>query len=226
MSCTPKFSLNNYKSLKFWAVRHCNINKNDIISNIEKIYKRNPEVIQNKATKEAIEFYKLAGEVVKEYHKLKGLVHFDLYPEMVLLGIINTEYDLIDLLLEFFMNRFPRFFICLEKKDWIFIGTKRTDIKFKYPVYKNKYYKIKNLDFNEFLEFINKNTNLRIDLGNFNNKDWINYYNSQYIKSRKNLRLAKQLLPIKFKKKTSLEHEFFIFDKEKYASKKISDYFD
>ena len=226
MSCSPGIPNDNYESLMFWAQRHKKSHQNNLLSRVEKIYNKNPELIRGKVIDDAKKFHKIAREVALEFNRLKGFLHFKLFPEMVLFGEVETDHDIIDLLLNFFIKRFPEFFICLQKSDIIYLGTYRKDVSLNYKTYKNQYYRLKKIKLIKFLDYLKKNCDKKINLGQFTGDNWIEYYNSQYIESRKNIKLAKKTLPLKLRNQLNLEHEFNIIYKKKSSIKPITDYFE
>ncbi|MHA1310440.1 MAG: DUF4130 domain-containing protein [Candidatus Helarchaeota archaeon] len=227
MSYNLKLFRNDINNLIFWAKRHKNAKNSNLIEKIMTNYVKNPDLFINKVSLEAKNLYKMAGEVATEFHRVKGWAHFELFPEMILMSTINSEHDIYDLLLGFFCNRFPEFFICLKNKFQIYLGTKKTDIKINYRRFKKKFYILNEKEFDTFLKFIKKNTSKRINLGKFSKNDWKYYYNSQYIQEKRNVKFAKNLMPLKMQKILNLDHEFNIFKKEERKTiKKITDYFE
>ena len=219
---------NEYKRVLFWAKRHKDFNKGDIEKRIEYIYKKDPMFIYNKGSDIVKKFYKLYGEVRSEFHKIKGFTHFKLIKGIVLLAEVDAEHDIYDLLLNFYIKRFPEFVICIKKNNKIYFGTGKKDIKFRFARYKDKFYTIDYNDFENLIKYIEYNVDKMIDLGKFKEEYWRKYYDSQYIKARKNIKLAKSILPKKYKNKIDLDFEFEKLELETKSTsqKKITDFLD
>ncbi|MBD3229483.1 MAG: DUF4130 domain-containing protein [Candidatus Lokiarchaeota archaeon] len=224
MSCTPGIPNNNYDVLMFWARRH-KMSNDHLLKRITRIYSKKPEFITNKLVEEAKKFHKIAREVALEYHRLRGYIHFELLLNLILFADINPEHKIIDILLNFFSNRFPKFIICFKNNNKIFLKTHRTDIEFKFEQNKNKYYILNNEHFSQLKKYLDK-FDSKMDLGEFSDDFWKKYYDSQYIETRDNIKLAKKLLPKKLRGKTKLEHEFYMINNRKYKKKEITDYFE
>jgi hypothetical protein len=167
----------------------------------------------------------MGREVALELHRIKSFLRFEFYPEMFLFSKLNAEHDIVDLLLNFFTNRFPEFFIGLRKNNIIYLGTNRKDVKITIPKYKNRHYKLISSKLPVFLDYLREVSDKKLDFGDFTVKIYHMYYDSQYISTRKNIKAAKKFLPDKLRSLIDQEYEFQMINKKNQGNKKITDYF-
>lgn len=217
--------------------RHRKINRRNFKVLLEKYEKENLEVTTY-STKNSIsyEFNKKYNEVIREYNKMRGYIRFkEVFPEMILISRnILIEHRIGDLLANYFAKRYPQFCILILCNNKAFISSCRNDLSFpfkkykKYQVWYKKFY-----DYEKFIEkfrySVQNQIEDRIDVYGFSEKDFNeSYYDIQYIRERKNITHALNMMPWKYQKKANLKYEQKAFLKEKmnYKNKKsITDYY-
>lgn len=183
--------------------RHRKSQRDDLVSRVKPVLERDPAIIQNKMTKVAREFYRRGKEVMNELYRLNAFIRFDVYPEYLLVSEIRPEHNIVDLMFYYFWRRYPDFIILLFDKQHGYCSTKRPDIQFA-SLKQEKNYWIFNRNQYTLVEIrtwiIPQLPNL-FDVGSFTPTTWERYYDSQYIKDRKNVKLARKALPMKMIKK-------------------------
>jgi probable DNA metabolism protein len=173
--------------------------KNDLL--VERAleeFKKNPFKFLSKQSIISKELFKRNKEVLEEILKLKAFTRFQHFPEMLLFAEANPKHDTINFVLNYFSEKFPTFIIAFFVNNKLLIKTKRKDVFL--PKEKNFFSK------NQAIEWarikIREQLSERILLSiEWMEKYWSKYYDSQFIESRKNLKLAKQLMPLKFLEK-------------------------
>lgn len=215
------FNLKKSKIL-FMIPRHhaflhqSNNNKKEILRKLENL---SDEILESKVTLDAKKYYQMARSVSREIHYHKMFTRLKIERNSILVGIINPEHKIEDLILKFFYNRFPKFTIILnsiKKKTIYFIGPaelreklkKKEGIIFKLEkdcVLGKSKLKLENvisillpiLKDNKFFDGI---IDTDLDL----TKLFKEFYDSQHIDSRENYRLFIQNMPKKYKKKKDM----------------------
>ncbi|NVM55054.1 MAG: DUF4130 domain-containing protein [Candidatus Helarchaeota archaeon] len=208
------------------ASRHRKSQRDDLIPRVKKILKENPAVIHNKMTKLAKQFYLRGREVMGEYHRLNAFVRFEVYPEYLLVSEVRPDHDVIDLIFNYFRRRYPDFIILFYDVDYGNLSTRRCEIQFPNFKYKRNYWYFPRNSI-PLLE-IRKNIRMQLPdtlpVEDFTTQIWERYYDSQYIKDRKNIKLARKALPKKMIKKAGggLSYEAKRLDEEEKERQKNS----
>lgn len=186
------------------AQRHRKSQRDDLVSRVKTVLERDPAIIQNKVTKVAREFYRRGKEVMNELYRLNAFIRFEVYPEYLLVSEICPEHDIIDLMFPHFWRRYPDFIILLYDKKYGYCSTKRVGIQFEswksernYWVFKRDQYTLAEIRIN-----IAPQLHDLFDVEAFSTTTWEKYYDSQYIKDRKNIKLARKALPKKMIKES------------------------
>ena len=191
-----------------------------VLSNIEK----NTEYLHKilaKATKDAVELQSRANQVIRETSKLRGFCRFNFFPEMLLVGRIAPEHDIIDLVLKHFSFRFPKFVIAIFVGDKAYIATYRKDISFNYEKEGTIWVaKITEKFIHELRQTISEQINEKLDLGQWDYNYWEKFYESQYIPTRKNIKQALRSMPKKYFEKAALSYEKKRIEEEKIGAGK------
>lgn len=200
------------------AQRHRKSQRDDLVSHVKTVLERDPAIIQNKATKVAREFYRRGKEVMNELYRLNAFIRFDVYPEYLLVSEITPEHNIIDLMFPYFWRRFPDFIILLYDKKYGYCSTKRPDIQFSSWKYERNYWIFKREKYTlaEIRTSIAPQLHDLFDVDAFSPTTWEKYYDSQYIKDRKNIKLARKALPKKMIKESvsGLSYEAKRLDEE------------
>ncbi|MCL2260120.1 MAG: TIGR03915 family putative DNA repair protein [Fibromonadales bacterium] len=139
----------------------------------------NPENAQNTLDPHTHTVFQTANKVKAESHNIKGFVRFQKAENDLMIAIIEPTYNVVNLLADHFVNRFPNM-------QWMIIDAKRgTGIH-----YDNKdVYEI-NATAEEIPQINDEFTAL-----------WKSYYKSATIKERKNPKLQRRCLPVKYWKR-------------------------
>jgi len=161
---------------------------------IEQVIKEDPAHLENLTSDIAIKADKLARDVSREAYKIRAFTRFNLSRHGILFATIEPQYHVEDLVVKWFWRRFPQFVIALEskpKRGVFLFGPVFTDVIFtKAPLI-------------EVIEDLEQRLPIKPvleEVTEFSEKIWQRYYASQYIPSRKNLKLFLKFLPRKYQK--------------------------
>ena len=179
-------------------------------------------VIETKLTTSARNYYNMARAVSNEIHYNKMFTRLKIEENMILTGYIQPIHSVEDLILEFFYNRFPKYTLILfsgKKNKSYIISPKQIsdDLKslkiIKYTVKKDYLIGNSNLKPKEIISIISpiltkyNNINPLLDNDLDSKELFKSFYESQFIKSRDNLKLFNQNMPKKYQKKKDMEIE-------------------
>lgn len=218
MSCINGFNLSKDTTVHYLqlAARHSKSSRDDLILRVKKVLQVNPAIIYNKTTKLARQFYLRVKEVMGEYHRLNAFIRFEAYPEYLLVSEVRAEHDVLDLMFNYFRRRYPDYIIVLNTGEDCNLSTRRSDIQFpQLKVRRNYWYFAREqYSLDEIRAMIRVQLPEILALDDFSPHLWECYYDSQYIKARKNLRLARKAIPKKMIEKSAggLSHEARRFD--------------
>ncbi len=208
------------------AQRHKKSQRDNLIQKIKIKMEHDPAIIQNKMTKLAREFYRRGKEVMNELYRLNAFIRFEVYPEYLLMSEIRPEHDIIDLIFYYFWRRYPEFIILLYDKRYGYLSTKRPGLRFPLLRCEKNYWIFGRDHFalSAIRKFIAPQLQEPFHTENFTSKTWECYYDSQYIKNRKNIKLARKALPKKMIKKavTGLSYEAKRLEEEEKGRQKNS----
>lgn len=129
--------------------------------------------------------FKRYREVLKESQKIKTLTRLEVHKERLLIGRINDEHETGGSILQYFMEKFPTFYILIFSNYGLFYGSKKICLEIE-PIGTNDEEIIR--EFKDKLEEKIKKLGLREVKEDFSEKLWETYYDSQYIPSRKNIK--------------------------------------
>lgn len=159
------------------------------------VRKQDRQKTLNLLTKESRKLYRLHREVCTCLHLKKGFIRFKLSKKGILYAKTFIEHNIEHELLRFFHSRFPIFYVIIENKNKCFCVNNKGEINIiSKPLSKV----INNLE-----EELPDN-NLLIDL-DFEENIWETYYDSQFIKERRNLKLMQKMMPKKYRDKGMAE---------------------
>ena len=176
------------------AKKHQQLQNNERLLN--KIYtqlKENPELIRSKATEEARLVHKLAKGVMRDRHQQIAFLRFNAYPEWLLCAKTTSEHNVVPSVLEHFIERFPQYIILIHDRrtQKNYLDTRRTDIC------------LENLNLNQpysslivlLREELNRQLNILDFVEDFNPDVWNIHYDAQFVKERRNRKLAQGFMP-------------------------------
>ncbi|MBD3259858.1 DUF4130 domain-containing protein [Candidatus Woesearchaeota archaeon] len=143
--------------------------------------------IKSCTTKEARKYYNMRRAVGNCLHKAKSFTRFQINKRGILSASIEPEHRIEDLLVRWFYNRFPMYSIVIESKRGCFVCEKGR-------IWKDK----RKMDVViASLERKKKKDSILSELSNDENL-WNEFYDSQYIEKRRNLKLFLKNVPKKF----------------------------
>jgi len=205
------------------ASRHRKSQRDDLIPKVKKVLKAEPAIIYNKVSKLAKQFYKRGREVMGEYHRLNAFVRFEAYPEYLLVSEVRPEHDILDLMFSYFRRRYPDFVILLWDQHSGNLSTRR-NLDFPVFGYKRNYWHYPRTKYSLLMvrDLIRSQISELFNVDNFTTELWEHYYDSQYIKSRKNIKLAQKAIPKKMIAKAGggMSYEAKRFDEEEHNKQK------
>ncbi len=189
---------------------------------IRGIMRDSKAVIETKLTTPARDYYNMARAVSNEIHYNKMFTRLKIEENMILTGYIQPEHSVEDLILEFFYNRFPKYAIILfsgKKNKTYMISPKQIsyDLKrlkiIKYTIKKDYLIGSSSLNPKKVISIISpilakyNSINPLLDNKLDSKELFKSFYESQFIKSRENLRLFNQNLPRTYQKKKDMKIE-------------------
>jgi len=167
--------------------------------------------LENLTTKKARKLYEMSREVSKEIHLKKSFTRLSISEYGILYTSLEFTHRIEHILLRSFTSRFPTFTIIIESKGKraCYIGKKGKETEeVKAPLRQVLKNLESRLEKDSFLQGLWKGEEL-----------WENYYSSQYIKERRNLKLLKKNMPKKFLQHNSAEQRTW------KRSRDLRDYF-
>jgi probable DNA metabolism protein len=205
MNGTNTLTNNSTEYYLAMAERHKRSRRDNLVKQVRKVFKENPTIIRNKMSRLARQFYHRGREVMLEVHRLNAFIRFDVYPEYLLVSEVRPEHDVIDLMFNYFRRRYPDFILALYDQRQGYVSTRRPDICFPNLTQERNYWFFprKVLGVSELRERLRPQLQELLDAENFTGEVWERYYDSQYIKERKNIKLARKALPAKMIKKAA-----------------------
>ncbi|MFX0025206.1 MAG: DUF4130 domain-containing protein [Candidatus Hermodarchaeota archaeon] len=189
---------------------------------VKEIMGNSKAVIETKLTTTARNYYNMARAVSNEIHYNKMFTRLRIEENMILTGYIQPVHLVEDLILEFFYNRFPKYTLILfsgkKNRSYIISPKQISDDlrrlnRIKFTVKKDYLIGNSNLKLKEIISIISpilaKYSSINPLLDNeLDSKELFkSFYESQFIKSRENLRLFNQNMPKRYQKKKDMETE-------------------
>ncbi|MBT7903747.1 DUF4130 domain-containing protein [Candidatus Woesearchaeota archaeon] len=156
---------------------------------LNKVKAQDIRLVQNLATPEARQLYKLHRQVGRETHLKTGFMRFESSPNGILFGKTRLEHNTLDLILNHFTQRFPIFHIAIQLNGKTFVQGPKIKKTFNFELGAT----IKHL---ELMLPVNP---ILSELNFEENNIWEKFYDSQYIGQRRNLRLQRQMMPFKYR---------------------------
>jgi probable DNA metabolism protein len=186
----------------FFAKKHKDFNNNKI----EQIYTQDLDFVLSDTTKEAKLLSNWSRQVLKDIHRVKMFTRFEISDKGVLYSKINTEHNIEEYALDFFIERFQKYTIIIESKNNCFLGSKL----------KKEFYE--NTTCEQLLKKIKQSNNkdkILSELKPFSKEIWNKFYEGQYIKERKNSKYFFQNMPKKMQNNYEMNYEKKLFSESK-----------
>ncbi len=189
---------------------------------IRGIMRDSKALIETKLTTTARNYYNMARAVSNEIHYNKMFTRLRIEKNNILTGYIQPIHSVEDLILEFFYNRFPKYTIILhsgKKNRTYMISLKQIsdDLKrlkiIKYTIKKDYLIGSSSLKPKKVVSIISpiltkyNSINPLLDNKLDSKELFKSFYESQFIKSRENLRLFNQNMPKVYQKKKDMKIE-------------------
>lgn len=147
------------------------------------------DLVENKATPESRTLYSLHRQVAGDFQRWRAFARLEISKHGIVFGKIQPEHKVEDMVIEWFLSRFPLFTIVLESRRGTFMISKGSGMKMVKKRLKQLILELeKKLPENPLLS----------DLMDFNTKSWENLYDSNFIKQRKNTKLFLKNIPKKY----------------------------
>jgi probable DNA metabolism protein len=184
------------------------------------VEKQSIELVKAMATDEARRLYNMHRQVSCEIHRLESFTRLNISKKGILYGSISPEHNVEEPVLNFFKNRFPAFIILIEskKKELCYVskpGQKYTIIK---KTLSETLVSIElDIPDNKIAhELVNNNSDINSD----DEDIWRTFYETQYIKERRNKRYFHKSMPRKILKGAGLATEL----RMSVGSKELNEY--
>jgi probable DNA metabolism protein len=165
------------------------------------VCKEDRERLENVGSELAKKALKIAREVQRDSYRIQQFTRLTHSSHGILFATISPQFHVEDLVIKWFWKRFPQFVIALEstsKKGVFLLGPEFSDVIFANA-------KLKDV-IRELEEILPVNPLLK-EIPEFSEVLWENVYASQYIPSRKNLKLFLKWIPKKYHKWKGLTTE-------------------
>jgi probable DNA metabolism protein len=182
------------------AKRHKNFNPKILTA----LKKQDKNKILSISTKEARQIYNWNRQVANDYQRSRAFIRLNISKKGIVYGKITPEHFIEDLLARWFLSRFPLFTVILESKRGTFIISKDKSLKKCRESLDSLLKEYDSLPDNPLLKDLSD-----FDAGSF----WDSYYQSQYIKERKNPKYFLKNIPKKYLKDPNLNLEMKKFNK-------------
>ena len=154
-----------------------------------KVLSQDRRLVENYATAESMRLYNMHHAVMRCLQANKGFIRLKTSTHGILYAKVETEHDVVDLLLRHFHRRYPTFHIALEYRGRTYVADRGGDVR------------VHNLCVEEAVKSLeasmpeNKNPTDNITP----EKLWCEYYASQLISQRRNLKLMGRMMPVKYR---------------------------
>ncbi len=162
---------------------------------LDKVACQDRTLVMNIATPEARKLYRMHREVGCGLHLKKGFMRLNRSRHGILYGKPRLEHDVADLLLNHFHRRFPVFHIALEHRGKTYVAdTRGTVTAYTACVEETVKELEKHLPPHPLMEGLD-----------FDDSLWGKYYDSTYIRERRNLKLMNRMMPVKHREPHAME---------------------
>ncbi len=146
-------------------------------------------IVKNLATKEARKLYEMQRSVMRCIHLKKSFIRFSLSRHGILYTRTHLEHNVVEQLLEHFNARYPLFHIAIEYDKKTYVISPEGKIS------------VHGLRVEEAVRMLEAELMLDPILTEIEFDDglWEEYYDSQYIRQRRNTGLMKKMMPLKYR---------------------------
>lgn len=166
---------NELMHIIFKALRNRSENKHSVIFKaVEDAFSKGIEYCLQGASIHCKKLHSLCSEVNHEVYRMMGFIRFKPAGDMCLVAKPLLFHDTVDLILREFQSRYPNHRVVIISDS----GSRAIENGIIFDVFNNEYEKFLNEDIYDTV--------------------WEEYYRSQYIEPRKNMRLAVSKIPKKY----------------------------
>lgn len=181
--------MRKYYSLFPMAFYHKNFNHHLF----EDVSKQDYNLVKNITTFEAKKLYRMHNEVCNLVHLKKGFMRFKISKHGILYTKTELAHNVVWFLLRFFKERNPMFVIVIEVNNFTYVNDGKI-LKYR----DNVDHVVKSL------ENVLPLNELLLDIDN-DDTIYREFFNSQNIKQRKNIKLMKKMMPLKYRDQNNIE---------------------
>ena len=159
------------------------------------VMRQDGRLVRNYATPESRRLYKMQRSVLCCLHLKKGFMRFRMSGHGILHAKTRLEHDVADLLLAHFHRRYPLFHIAVEDAGRTHVIDPAGRV----------------ISYDTGVDDIVRQLEARLPANplleglDFDDRLWENYYDSQYIRERRNIKLMRRMMPLKHRDKDALE---------------------
>lgn len=161
----------------------------------EKVMSQHPVLVKNCATPESRKLYNMQRNVTKCIHLNKGFLRFEISSHGIMYAKAKIEHNVVAFILRHFHQRYPTFHVAIEDKGNTYVIDTNGVIK-RYALDVEETVKV--------LELKLPCDDLLKDL-DFSEELWEPYYDTQYISERRNIKLMKKNMPLKYRMENAVE---------------------
>jgi len=169
----------------------------------EEVCKEDHKRLENVGSELAKKAFKFAREIQRDSYRIQQFTRLTLSPHGILFATISPQFYVEDLVIKWFWKRFPQFVIALESKPKMgvfLLGPEFSDVIFANAKLEDVINDLeKKLPINPLLK----------EIPEFSEVLWEKVYASQYIPSRKNLKLFLKWIPKRYHKWKGLKIEAY-----------------
>ncbi|MCK5283240.1 MAG: DUF4130 domain-containing protein [Nanoarchaeota archaeon] len=177
---------------------------------VKKLRQQSKASINSISTTESRKIYGWNSQVAGCYQRSRAFIRLKISKHSIVYGKVQPEHYVEDLIANWFLSRFPMFTIMIESSRGTFVISKDE----KLAIYKDKIDEL----LPKFEKLLPENDLLK-GLEDFNDDEyWEKYYDSQFIKERKNKRYFLKNIPKKFHDWQGLKLEKNRFEKNRNLS--------
>ena len=160
------------------------------------------EMVEAKATAEARKLYNMHRQVWCEIHRIESFTRLKTSPKGILYATIKPEHKVEDIVVWFFSARFPLFIIAIESKGRCYVASDSKISIINKPLANVVSSIEEGLIENKILSDISD-----YNMGANGEDLWNTFYETQYIKERRNKRYFHKSMPRKILRNTGLGME-------------------
>ncbi|MBT3406861.1 DUF4130 domain-containing protein [Candidatus Woesearchaeota archaeon] len=162
---------------------------------LSSVMQQDYNLVKNNATPEAKKLFRMQSGVLKYFHLKRCFMRLEFSKHGILYCKTELEHKVVDMLLSFFHKRFPIFHIAIQYKDKTYVINTKGQMQ------------IVKANMNDTIKQLERKLPLNDLLSDLDMEEslWEDYYNSQYIKERRNVKLMNQMMPLKYRDQDHIE---------------------